>query len=383
MNVRPIAGTLPGEHVLAVEPRPAFPSVDAGWTRRLRLFQGRALDAVALTTEQDARASKLAVLGQTRASGIISGLEVSLEHGPDTQLFLHVSPGMGLLPSGEDVVLGHELRLPPSALGTIDGALRAAILIAVPVTTRIAGRFDPEDPCEVDPSEEAFADEQRVDAMQLELLPWDTAWAALDATSAQRNQLAYTIRARARAAVRRDRAVAAPRPAARARRPERRGDRGLDRHAVARRGGDPLVRSPLVAPGARVPGTPALWQARILQLADHLADLRTAGGLLPSVQAAQLALLPPAGVIPKDARAAHPTADERVLPAGMAAARDRPAAGAARRRARARGPRSRRCRPRSPRKSCCSSPVPEAVHEPHLLETELVARSSRPRSTSS
>lgn len=373
MNVRPIAGALTGEHVLAVEPRPAFPSVDAGWTRRLRLFQGRALDATALTSEQDARASKLAVLGQTRSPGIVTGLEVSLERGPGTQLFLHISPGIGLLPSGEDVVLGHELRIPPSALGAIDGALRAAILIAVPVTTRIAGRFDPQDPCEIDESEEAFADEQRVDAMQLELLPWDAAWAALDASSARRNQLAYTIFELERAL-----------PFGEIAPWQRRGlplalvglQAGaityLDRHAVARRGGDPLVRSPLVAPGARVPGTPALWQGRILQLADHLADLRTAGGSLPTAQAAQLTLLPPAGVIPKDAVAIKPPLTNKFFPPAWrlrATALPREQLDGVLARAASLAPLSTAVS----EEVMLIAPVPQAVYEPHLLETELVS----------
>jgi hypothetical protein len=373
MNVRPIAGSLPGEHVLVVEPRPAFPSVDAGWTRRLRIFQGRSLDANALTSEQDSRASKLAVLGQTRSPGIVTGLDVSLEHAAASQVFLHVSPGLGLLPSGEDVVLGHELRIAPSALGAIDNALRAAILIAVPVTTRIAGRFDPEDPCEIDESEEAFADEQRVDALQLELLPWDATWAVLDATSARRNQLAYTIFELERAL-----------PFGEIAPWQRRGlplalvglDSGaiafVDRHAIARRGGDPLVRSPLVAPGARVAGTPALWQARILQLADHLADLRTAGGSLPAAQAAQLSFLPPAGVIPRDAVAVMPPLTNQFFPPAWrlrATALPREQLDGVLARAASLAPLSTTVS----EEVMLIVPVPQAVYEPHLLEIETVS----------
>ncbi len=373
MNVRPIAGALVGEHVLAVEPRPGFPSVDAGWSRRLRLFQGRSLDAAALSSEQQARAAKLAVLGQTRTPGIVSGLEVSLEQAGDAQVFLHVSPGLGLLASGEDVVLGHELRITPAAFGAIDPALRAAIVIAVPVTTTIDNRFDAEDPCEVDETEQAFADEQHVDALRLELLPWDAAWAPLDASSARRNQLAYTIFELERAL-----------PFGELAPWQRRGvplalaglDAGaityLDRHAVARRGGDPLVRSPLVAPGARVAGTPALWQARILQLADHLADLRSPGGTLPSTSAAQLSFLPPAGVIPRDAVDLTAPATNKFFPPAWrlrATALPREQLDGVLARAASLAPLSTNIS----EEVMVIVPVPQAVYEPHLLETELVS----------
>jgi hypothetical protein len=298
MNVRPINSPLVGEHVLTVAPSLAFPTVDAGWSRRTRMFQGRSLDAVALTSEQDSRGAKLAILGQTRSPGIVTGFDVALEPGG----ILHVSSGYGLLPSGEDVVLGHELRIAPAAFAPIDTALRAAILILTPVTTRIADRFDPEDPCERDESEDGFDDEQRVDGLQVELVPWNPAWAVLDATSGRRNELAYTI-------FELERAIAFGELAPW----QQRGlpiavlglDAGavvwVDRYAVARRGGDPVPRSPLVTGATRLPGVPALWQARILQLADHLADLRSPGGTLPTVLGAQLASLPPAGVIPRDA----------------------------------------------------------------------------------
>jgi hypothetical protein len=299
--VKPISSPLAGEHVIVVEPELAYPNVDAGWLRRLRLFTGRALDAVALTAEQDGRAGKLALLGQTRSPGVVTGLEVALE-GTGAAARLHVAPGIGLMASGEDVVLGHALRVAPAALGAPAADLRAAILVLVPVTTRVANRFASEDPCERDDSEDAFADEIRVDGAQLELVPWDTAWGALDAASARRNQLAYRI-------FELERALAfgeiAPWQV--------RGvpiallglDAGaityVDRHAVARVGGAPPVRAPLVVEAARAAGTPALCQARILQLVDHLADLRTPAGALPSTSAAQLDSLPPAGVIPRDA----------------------------------------------------------------------------------
>ena len=301
MTVTAIDSALPGEHVLAVAPQITYPSVDAGWLRHLRLFTGRALDDVALTGEQDARAGRLAVLGQTLAPGIISGLEASYE--PDGGGMFHITAGYGLLPTGEDVTLGNDLVVARSALGAIDPTVRAGVLVLVPVTARRAGRFDPLDPCERDDSEDAFADEQRVDGVQVALIPWDAAWGALDATNSDRNSLAYLIYELERKL---PFGEVAPWQL-----------RGLplalvglsagavtyvDRYAVARSGGHTPERTPLVAaPGWSV-GPAALWQARILQLADHVADARAVNkGTLPTVASMKLAFLPPAGVVPADA----------------------------------------------------------------------------------
>jgi hypothetical protein len=303
MTVTAIDSALPGEHVLAVVPRIAFPQVDAGWLRRLRLFTGRGLDDVALTAEQQARGGRLAVLGQTIAPGVVLGLEVSHERASDGASMFHITAGYGLLPSGEDVVLGRDLVIARSALAAIDNGVRAAILTLVPVTVTIAGRFDPLDPCARDESDDAFADKQRVDAVQVELVPWQAAWDPLDATSSARNQLAYIIYELERKL-----------PFGEVAPWQVRGlplalvglDGGavtfLDRHAVVRAGGHAPSRAPLVSDPSRVVGNVALWQARILQLADHLADARDpASGKLLSVTSARLATLPPAGLIPRDA----------------------------------------------------------------------------------
>ena len=298
MNVRPISAPLAGEHVISVEPALAYPHVDGGWMRRLRLFQGRALDAVALSNEQRSRASKLTLLGLTRSPGVVTGLEVALDVEGTTQV-LHVAPGIGLAATGEDIVLGHELRVPLDALGPIGANVRAGILTLIPTLSRVVDRFDTEDPCAIDETELAFSDEQMIDGLRVELVPWTHT--ALDANSARRNQLAYTI-------FDAERQLGAGEVA-----PwqvnglpialvgiEAGKITYVDRYAVVRTGGDPIVRTPLVVDASRRAGAPALWQARIEQLIDHVSDLRAADGTLPTAIAAQLERIPPAGVLPRD-----------------------------------------------------------------------------------
>src|SRR4030095_13441315 len=45
----------------------------------------------------------------------------------------------------------------------------AAVLLLCPAEFRSFGGIDPEDPCELDPSRDAFADERRIDASMLRL----------------------------------------------------------------------------------------------------------------------------------------------------------------------------------------------------------------------
>jgi hypothetical protein len=300
MSFRPIPSPLAGEHVLAVEPRPMFPTVDAGWRRRTRLFTGRALDAVALGREQEARAGQLAILGQTLSPGVVLGLEVLLE-STATADFLRIAPGIGLAASGEDVVLGRELRIAvEDLLGEATPAL-AAILTLVPVVRWVRGRFDRTDPCERDEDEDAFADERWVDGVEVELRPWDPAWGALDAVTAQRNRLAYRIFDTERVlgagevAPWQDGAVPLALVAFTGRRVA-----WIDRAAVVRAGGHAPARTPLVLPPAFRAGVRALWQARIAQLAEHLDDA-AAGGPVPSAESLGLVQLPPAGVVPLSA----------------------------------------------------------------------------------
>jgi hypothetical protein len=320
MSFRPIAAPLSGEHVLAVTPRPTFPSVDASWRRRTRLFPGRALDDRALTREQDARGGQLALLGQTLAPGVVVGLDVLLETSGFSvdeapRHLLRVAPGIGLLASGEDVVLGRELRVQPSALAPGGLPPLAGILSLQPVIRWVRGRFDPDDQCLRDETEDAFADEQRVDGVRLVLTPWDPAWAPLTEATATRNQLAYLIFEMERLL---DAGELAPWqvggvPLALI------GFGGgrityVDRHAVVRTGGHAPPRSPLVPAELRAGHRP-LWQARILQLIDHVGDAQPGGGSLPTAAAIGLGFLPPAGVVPAGALGFEPLTNRFFPPA--------------------------------------------------------------------
>ncbi|HEY4241156.1 MAG TPA: hypothetical protein VGM88_15140 [Kofleriaceae bacterium] len=297
MTVRPISGAISGEHVLVVAPKPAYPTVAANWQKRLRMFTGRALDATALVAEQQGRAAKLALLGQTRSPGIAGGLDVSLATVNGAQALV-ITPGLGLMASGETIVLGGPLTVPLAGVA-LDAPSQVTILVATPVTTEIAGNFDPEDPCDIDESEEAYADEQLVDGFELQFLKWDPTWGTL-AANVTRNQFAYTVfeieRALAHGEIAPWQAIGVPLAALGI---GASGVAWVDRHAVARRGGDAPYRTPLVHAVDRRPGTPPLWQARILQLSDQIAD-QVATGSLPTASAF-LTQMPPGGVVPLSA----------------------------------------------------------------------------------
>ncbi|MBW4484560.1 MAG: hypothetical protein KME14_18665 [Tildeniella torsiva UHER 1998/13D] len=76
MRVTAIANPFPNEHILAVTP--ALGAQTTG-RRRLNFFQGRSLSHQALNAEQRFRAEHLALSGQQRSAGVVTGLEVTLE----------------------------------------------------------------------------------------------------------------------------------------------------------------------------------------------------------------------------------------------------------------------------------------------------------------
>jgi hypothetical protein len=110
MRVKPIADSLPGEHVVAVHPTMS-PDAKAYWHRRLNLYTGRSLSDVALTSEQEGRAGRLATAGQMLSPGVVSGLEVTVDSSQADESFYNIAPGFGIAASGEDVNLPTMLRL--------------------------------------------------------------------------------------------------------------------------------------------------------------------------------------------------------------------------------------------------------------------------------
>jgi hypothetical protein len=249
MNVAPVSSPLPGEHLIATSPV-MRPDTDARWRQRLNFWAGRSLTAEALELDQESRAARLAWIGRVLSPGIVSGLEAALEEpaplpeAPSLEgHFLHINPGTGIAATGEDVVVPRPLRValadvaveylrlprtpdfpgedpspdavPPATpelqphldVGGMTFALDrfpvghipwAAVLVLRPAEIRAFGNLDPEDPCELDLTRDAFADERRVDAAQLRLCQLPFAWQELpllanpgDAT--WRNRLAYAV----------------------------------------------------------------------------------------------------------------------------------------------------------------------------------------------
>src|SRR5215475_2892249 len=193
MNIKSNFKPLPGERAAAVFP-PMVPFGERRWHRRLNLYQGRALTDVALQTEQDGRGGRLATSGQLLSPGVITGLEVGIERRTvgvgQTEVWIHIAAGMALTASGEDVVVPKpiavklddlplvptptllarlnvaSLKLADNSLGALRGRLAlpiAAVLVLQPLTAELIGNFDPEDPCEIDPRNDAFTDKQTAD----------------------------------------------------------------------------------------------------------------------------------------------------------------------------------------------------------------------------
>ena len=387
MNVAQIISPLPGEHLAATSPK-MLPEMEADWRQRLNFWAGRALTAEALELDQEHRAAHLAWQGRIPTAGIVTGLEVAVEEpfapaGPLATAghFLHLLPGHGLTVYGEDVTIPRPLRIAldripiysvrfrapddaapdatPLEFGGVSldveefGARHvpwAAVLVARPAEFGAFGKVDPEDPCELDPSRDAFADERRLDATVLRLFQLpptmenDPRLADRDSPR-WRNLLANTVLAAERdGAERQFMRFLASRPA---------GDRWdtvlaegavfpwelfgvplallsseldaagnrrffLDRASVARPGGRSRPRSRSAAilatedalrpPGA---GTPALWRARVDQFAEHLGSL---DGMTLAEQAARFQFVPPVGILPTTALDFLTTQEAIVLP---------------------------------------------------------------------
>ena len=233
----------------------------------------------------------------------------------------------------------------------------AAVLVLCPAEFRSFGGVDPEDPCELDPSRDAFADERRIDACMLRLCqlparlqslplladPNDPRW---------RNRLAHAIfddeaRASARHQVRllqsqpagqRWDTVLRPAdllpwewlgvPLALVSAEQQTGALAprffLDRAAVVRAGGGARPRTRPTAriatgdteetlnpPGA---GSPLTWRARVDQFAEHLSEFRPADEAAIAALASRFQFVPPAGFLPRGVLDFLTTAQAVMLP---------------------------------------------------------------------
>lgn len=342
------------EIALGIDPRVRAGQATAKH-RRMNPFPGRALTARALTGEQAHRSWHIAHLNRTLSAGIVQGLGLAFADevlaAPGTALDpppaaldlesarpLALESGLAVGLSGEDIEAPTQGLLdaldlpvaapqwlldgvaPPTLLG-IDELLprnvgaslrelltlgrpvpRAGIVVAEPV--EYDSLLDPggaaaASQCERDLEAEAFDDEVRQESTRLVFYAWPEEWLPLPAADGQwRNRLAHEI-------FRREAALAES-----TRMPWWRLGVPLallafnaawaplfsDRGAVARRGGAPRTRAPFV--GGR--GTRFLWQARIEQLTEHIAEARALGGTTAQFAAA-LRWLPPAGLLPRDA----------------------------------------------------------------------------------
>jgi hypothetical protein len=177
---------------------------------------------------------------------------------------------------------------------------RVAVLVAQPVSATILP--SPTDTCPRDPRDDPYDDLQRIDGARLLLMIWPSDMVAIAGGPdyelpppgpARRNRLAHDVFEVERAMLPQE---AHPWE-----------DLGLplaivgfhdnwtldfvDRSVVVRMGGQPTQRTPLV-PRA---GTPVLWQARVSQLVEHLADLPD---LQPATLTAAFRQVPPVGFLP-------------------------------------------------------------------------------------
>ncbi len=321
-----------GERVVAVDP-PFVPDGQTGWNRRLNLYTGRSLSATALETEQRGRAGRLTTRAQSASHGVVTGLEIGLEMpaGAGDGLppaFLTIAPGYGVAASGDDVLIPAARRIPVAGIsisgvdlpgdaatfgalfstGALDGIAPAGVLRLRPVILPAAGEFDEFDACVDEEADAAFEDQQLADAALLEYVPLtpavfhravpQPAGVTAAAINRWRNEIAYAIFAL-------DAETVPPAVLPWEEEGVAIGVLGfgpgwrpvfVDRASVVRAGGKPRRRSRLQP--AR--GSAFLWQARLEQLAEQVAQLQFEGTPTDEI-GAMMRFLPPAGIIPADA----------------------------------------------------------------------------------
>lgn len=352
-TVTPIPKPLPGERVVALSPQDASAAA-TGWMRRPNLFAGRALTAATLQGRQRWQAGRIAQRGQAFTAGVARGLELNHVEDDEGAIRLLVEPGVGLSVAGEDVTLLQRLEcglralpvalprewfpqaLRPESTGAVElttlpgepgmrivgaslGALvdaaapqlnRIGIVVLQPIQVDVSS-VDPNDPCDRctcgDDDDPAAVEDWRLsDGVRLVWYPWPEGWRPLPPTLLRlRNALAHVVFA-AEAALGEGQALpweelgvplalmaldAQWKPAF------------GDRAAVARQGGRAREARLLVGAGGLLAASsrmPGLWQARIEQFAEQLAELGE-----PPPPAAQLGdpfqTLPPCGLLPRHA----------------------------------------------------------------------------------
>ena len=338
MRITRIRDSLPGETILSVHPTP-MPQLVADWRRRLNYYTGRSLSGVALSAEQDGRSGHLATIGQATSYGVVSGFAVRATEGAEPQLM--ISPGRGITPGGEDVVVAESLAIdwrqldvvftedaPPSLLEAVqlqrlatrieiendqpvtlldwltaqneDGPnAHVGVLVLQPV---VYGRFadlGPDDPCEIDPDNDAFDDRRWVDGCRIAFHVWPDSWSAtLDAAnSTWRNELAYRI-FEAESALQAGQIMPWETHAVPIALIGIAADNTIDfidRNSIVRSAGKPKIRKSIVENH----GSGMLWHARIHQFAEQVADQISRGQSYDEISDS-FDFIPPTGVAPLD-----------------------------------------------------------------------------------
>ncbi len=330
MNTKPLKGPLPDEHILQVDPR-LQPSVEAGWRSRPNLYMGRALSAEGLSAEQLSRSGHLALRGQMVAPGVVSGLQLRLfsEVDPIEQRLVHrflIGAGLGLAPSGEDVILPRSVRvrvdqipaywqqyeegpvdfdldaLANADVATTQKGLQVAVLVLVPVVSKKDDPKNPNDGMEPEADDYSFEDWRQVDGCTPVLYAWPKHWPMPKQDAQWRNRLAWMLfdyeRQRPQGEFAPWEQVGVPlaligfQPPAQA--TETATPLFVDRAAVVRSGGAPRSRSHLLDSY----GNPLLWQARSLQFSEHLTSF-SPQQLADGSAIQSFAFLPPIGSLPK------------------------------------------------------------------------------------
>ena len=347
MSITPIARPLSGEHLVGLAPEDGA-DASRWWLRRPNLFAGRTLTAPTLSGRQDWAARHIALRGQAFTPGVVRGLESALFNtaGGLAGTRLALMQGQGLAADGEDVRVPQALEvaladLPvvadPSAFAGMGGAggdggsvasklvgpslgsvvavspaalPRVGILLLQPVSADRIGEFDATDPCALDGCGNgnvvAFEDWRIGDAARLLWYAWPEEFVNLPAMppglpGRWRNDLAWRV-FDAEAALAADESLPWELfgvPIGLVACADDWTPLFLDRASVVRSGGHARYgRIGGAAGGLAIHWRlPALWQARLEQLAEQIA---AAGDTAPDpvTLAADYARLPPFGLLP-------------------------------------------------------------------------------------